>query len=59
MDHIGLGSKQLAVFDAIHCGHNEFLAHELSKDNVDLNVLDWRKRSCADFAAVMGRPDIA
>jgi FAD synthase len=45
MDRIGLGSKQLAVFDAIHCGHNEFFAHELSEDNVDLNVLDWRKRS--------------
>jgi Ran GTPase-activating protein (RanGAP) involved in mRNA processing and transport len=51
-------NKQLAVFAAIFYEYIEDLEHELSEDNVDLNGLDSRNRTCADFAAVMGRLDM-
>jgi hypothetical protein len=58
MDRNDLENKQLAVFAAIFYEYIEDLEYELSEDNVDLNGLDSRKRTCADFAAVMGRLDI-
>jgi ankyrin repeat protein len=58
MDLNDLENKQLAVFAAIFYEYIEDLEHELSEDNVDLNGLDSRNRTCADFAAVMGRLDM-
>jgi archaellum component FlaC len=58
MDPNDFENKQLCVFTAILYGHIEDLKNELSEDNVDLKALDSRKRTCADFAAVMGRLDM-
>jgi hypothetical protein len=58
MDLNDLENKQLAVFAAILYEYIEDLEHELSEDNVDLNGLDSQNRTCADFAAVMGRLDM-
>jgi hypothetical protein len=58
MDRNDIKSKQLDVFEAIHYGHIEDFEHELSVKNVDIKRRDSRNRSCADFAAVMGRLDM-
>jgi hypothetical protein len=53
-----LENKQLPVFAAIFHGHISDLEKELSRERVDLARRDSRNRTCADFAAVMGRLDM-
>jgi antitoxin component HigA of HigAB toxin-antitoxin module len=61
MNRKDLENQQLAVFAAIFFGYMEDLQYELNVGHgVDLNgqLLDSRNRTCADFAAVMGRLDM-
>jgi hypothetical protein len=58
MSRNDLGKQELCVFAAIKSGYIEDLEHDLSEDNVDLHGRDSRNRTCADFAAVMGRLDM-
>jgi hypothetical protein len=60
MNRNDLENQQLAIFAAIFFGYMEDLEFDLSDDNgVDLTSrLDSRNRTCADFAAVMGRLDM-
>jgi hypothetical protein len=53
-----LKNQELCVFAAIRSGHIEDLKHDLSEVNVDLDRRDSRNRTCADFAAIMGRLDM-
>jgi ankyrin repeat protein len=58
LDRNDLENKQLPVFAAIFYGHIGDLEKELNRESVDLDRRDSRNRTCADFAAVMGRLDM-
>jgi hypothetical protein len=58
LERMDLENKQLPVFAAIFHGHISDVEKELKRDNVDLDRRDSRNRTCADFAAVMGRLDM-